>query len=470
MMHSFHSRMKHTRTLLTALLLTSLLCAANATHSTVNTNDKHDRTGEKSRIQAGDYVAMIGDSITEQKLYSLFIEEYLLMCKPVPDLKVTQFGWGGETASSAAARLAHDVLPFAPTVATTCLGMNDGGFGPIDAGRVKRFREGQTSILKQLKGAGVRMIVVGSPGCVDTDYFGIGNGHPEQGTGADYNQVLATLGGVARDLAREEGAAFAEAHEPMMDIMTRGKAKYGNQYMLGPVDGVHPYPSGHLVMAYSFLQALGCDGDIGTITVDRFSGSALASAGHKILSFNAGVVEIESSRYPFCVSGDPSKSESARSMLEFLPFNAELNRLMLVVKGESGNLKVTWGNVSKVFSAVQLATGINLANEFPDNPFCEPFQKVGRAILEKQTMETSLIKKQVHNLPPDRQSAEYQLGIKVLVKQEKEANAKVAAAVEPVRHTLKLESADSKSNHQPQPEAAAPGTGATPRWNAFGNS
>jgi hypothetical protein len=123
-----------------------------------------------------------------------------------------------------------------------------------------------------------------------------------------------------------------------------------------------------------------------------------------------------------------------------------------------------------VFSAVQLATGINLANEFPDNPFNEPFQKVGRAILEKQTMETNLIKKQVHNLPADRQSAEYQRGIEVFVKQEKEANAKVAAAVEPVRHTLKIESADSKSNHQPQPEAAAPGTGATPRWNAFGNS
>jgi len=401
-----------------------------------------------NHIQAGDYVAVIGDSITEQKLYSLFIEEYLLMCKPVPDLKVTQFGWGGETASSAAARLAHDVLPFAPTVATTCLGMNDGGYGPMDEGRVKHFRDGQTSILKQLKGTGVRMIVVGSPGCVDTDHFGIGNGHPEQGTGADYNHVLATLGGVARDLAREEGAAFAEVHEPMMDVMTRGKAKYGNQYLLGPVDGVHPYPSGHLVMAYSFLKALGCDGDIGTITVDRAGGSALASAGHKILSFNAGVVEIESRRYPFCISGDPSKRESARSMLEFLPFNAELNRLMLVVKGERGNIKVTWGNVSKVFSAVQLATGINLANEFPDNPFDEPFQMVGRAILEKQAMETNLIKTQVHNLPADRQSAEYQLGIEALVKQEKAANAKVAAAVEPVRHTLKIEPADSKMKHQ----------------------
>ena len=42
---------------LIALLLTPLLGAANATHSTVDTKDKHDRTGDKNRLQAGDYVA-----------------------------------------------------------------------------------------------------------------------------------------------------------------------------------------------------------------------------------------------------------------------------------------------------------------------------------------------------------------------------------------------------------------------------
>jgi hypothetical protein len=51
--------MKHTLRLLSALLLTSLLCAANATNSTVDTKDKRDRTGDKNRIQAGDYVAVI---------------------------------------------------------------------------------------------------------------------------------------------------------------------------------------------------------------------------------------------------------------------------------------------------------------------------------------------------------------------------------------------------------------------------
>ena len=45
------------------------------------------------KLKSGDYVAVIGDSITEQRLYSLFIEDYLLMCKPALDLRATQFGW-----------------------------------------------------------------------------------------------------------------------------------------------------------------------------------------------------------------------------------------------------------------------------------------------------------------------------------------------------------------------------------------
>ena len=33
-------------------------------------------------------------------------------------------------------------------------------------------------------------------------------------------------------------------------------------------DGVHPAANGHLIMAYAFLKGLGCDGNVGTITLD----------------------------------------------------------------------------------------------------------------------------------------------------------------------------------------------------------
>ena len=47
-------------------------------------------------LKEKDLLAICGDSITEQKLYSVFIEDYLLMCKPVPSLQSVQFGWSGE--------------------------------------------------------------------------------------------------------------------------------------------------------------------------------------------------------------------------------------------------------------------------------------------------------------------------------------------------------------------------------------
>src|SRR5688572_19630536 len=73
-----------------------------------------------SAVVPGARVAVIGDSITEQKLYSKYVEAYLLACSGVPDVKVFQFGWSGETASGFAGRLENDLGVFKPTVATLC--------------------------------------------------------------------------------------------------------------------------------------------------------------------------------------------------------------------------------------------------------------------------------------------------------------------------------------------------------------
>src|SRR3954469_13428262 len=79
----------------------------------------------KGLVEPGDTIAVIGDSITEQKQYSVFIEDYLLMCQPAEKLRVSQFGWGGETAAGFQKRMRNDTLRFNPTVITTCFGMND---------------------------------------------------------------------------------------------------------------------------------------------------------------------------------------------------------------------------------------------------------------------------------------------------------------------------------------------------------
>jgi len=391
-------------------------------------------------LRTGDLVAICGDSITEQKLYSLDMADYFLLCQPAANLQAMQFGWGGETAGGFLKRMSNDVLPFKPTVATTCYGMNDGGYRAVDDAIVAGYRQNMQAIVKTFKDGGVRLIVVGGPGAVDSTTFKRPNTTPQV-----YNETLAALSRTASEVAAANGAAFADVHGAMMDAMTKAKAKYGDSYPLGGTDGVHPGNNGHLVMAYAFLKALGCTGDIGTFTVDLKSGKATALGGHKILSASNGIVEIESTQYPFCFNGDPASPAATTGVLEFVPFNQDLNRLMLVVKNAPAEkLKVTWGTESREFSAKQLEAGINLAAEFLKNPFSEPFARAEAAIRQQQEFETPAIKGLVTALPRWQTMLP---GDAEVIRQLRDDVTKLSAdfrkasraAVVPVKHTLKIE-------------------------------
>ena len=210
-------------------------------------------------------------------------------------------------------------------------------------------------------------------------------------------------------------------------------------YHVAGADGIHPAANGHLVIAYAFLKALGCDGEIGTINVDLAKQDATATEGHRVLSFTNGTIEIESKRYPFCFFGNPSDPDSTRGIVEFLPFNTELNRFLLVVNATSA-MKVTWGEASKTFLANELAKGVNLAAEFPDNPFSESFKAVENAVRRQQEYETLGMKSMRHskeNLAQD-QAALQKLANDVVTK-ARGLEAAARHAVKPVKHTLKLE-------------------------------
>ncbi len=396
-----------------------------------------------SGLRAGDIVAICGDSITEQSLYSAFIETYLLACQPVRDVRTHQFGLSGERSLEFLFRMESDVMRFRPTVATTCYGMNDGGYAPVNPRGQVGYRRAMTEIVQRLKSGGVRLIVVGSPGAVDSDAFGSGG---LSGISAEeYNtRTLRGLAGIARDVAAEQGVAYADVHELFCEIMAKAKAKFGPRYHVAGADGVHPAANGHLIIAYAFLKALGCDGDVGTVEIDLAGNRATASDGHRVLSSTAEAIEIESTRYPFCFYGDPGDPDSTRGTLEFLPFNAELNRLRLIVTGASTiRLKVTWGESSKIFLADDLTRGVNLAAEFLDNPFSKPFKAVESAVRKQQQYETLGIRGILGGFERwtvksrDEQIAPDETGDGIM-RNARALEAAARSAVKPVRHRLRI--------------------------------
>lgn len=401
-----------------------------------------EKEAPASILKKGQRVAIVGDSITEQKLYSKFIELYLTACLPELNLHVIQLGWSGEVAPGFQGRMNNDLLPWKPDVVTTCYGMNDGGYRAYEESIGKRYAASMAEIVARLKKAGAT-VVVGGPGAVDSKFFK-GGGE----TARIYNDNLSHLSQLAAKLAETEGFPFADVHGTMRVAMENAKPVLGEMYDVCGKDGVHPGPNGHLLMAYAFLKGMGIDGQIGAITLD-LKGKASTSEGHKILGEEPGKVELESSRYPFCFSGDEKSSAGTRSILPYVPFNADLNRFTLVVKGLDGaKARVTWGAASKTFTKEELEKGVNLAAEFPENPFVAPFRKVESMIGAKQAFETEMIKAIITRFPNLLDSmgkdktveASFEALRTQLFETQEKLDRSVRSVQLPVKHTLMVAS------------------------------
>ena len=383
-------------------------------------------------LKVGDRLAICGDSITQQTLYSRIIETYLTVC--VPELKITarQYGWSGETAEGFLRRMTNDCLRFKPTIATTCYGMNDFRYRPYDEVSDKWCRENITAVVKAFKDEGAR-VIVGSPGCVGKVCSWVAS----IGTLEQHNQHLCMLHNIDIEVAAKERVRFADVFCPHYAAGVAARQKYGADYAIAGKDGIHPGLAGHLVMAYAFLQAMGLDGNLGKFTVDLGQGTASASAGHKVEEFKNGALTLMSTRYPFCAAGRTNDDNSVRSGMTLVPFNEKLNRLMLVVKGgKAADYKVTWGAATVTYTARQLAAGVNLAADFEVNPFSEAFRKVDDAVGGKEGFEIGQIRQVVHSaIGKSDKEADIE---KSELEHAKHAQA-IQAAFVPVRHTLKIE-------------------------------
>lgn len=391
-------------------------------------------------LKQGDRLAICGDSITEQKMYSRLMETYLTAC--VPQLQVTcrQYGWSGEKTDGFLRRMDADCLTFEPNVATLAYGMNDSRYRPFDVTNGQWYEDHYTAIVRRFKQHNVR-VVVGSPGCSGKIANWVDS---RSGTLQEHNLNLCSLRDIAIGVAVREEVRFADIFWPMYQAQILAPAQHGateeKPYLVAGQDGVHPGWAGQVIMAWSMLRSLGLDGDIGTIELDLTSGSATATDGHHVDSFSDGVVSITSTRYPFCARGDVDDHNSIRSGTTLIPFHDDLNRYILKVKTpQSGTYKVTWGNVTQEFSSDDLAAGINLAATFPENPFSEPFDRVSEAVWKKQAYETEQVKKQFHS----REARDnFAAVVRETEAQRQPLADAIAEAMQPVTHSLTIKLAE----------------------------
>ncbi len=394
-------------------------------------------------IQPDDVIAVCAETPPQQKMLAVDIADYFLMCQPVKGVRVVNAGIHRESVENFMKRLKNDLAPLRPTVVLTCYGSGNGRENAQSRALSYYQPTYLTQAIEGVKALGVRTIVVGSSCCADSFYF-----HNNPADAATWNQNLAAFRDSDRQTAEKTGVLFADVYGAMMDVMPKAKAAFGEKYSFALTDAWDrfPGPNAQLVMAYAFLKTLGCDGAVGAITVDLASNQAEATTGHKIISIKDGAVEVESVRYPFCFSGKPDSHEATSGIIQFSPFNEELNRYLLIVKGlKTQKAKVTWGTESREFTAAELAKGVNLAAAFAAHtPFDAQFAKVEAAVWTRQEPEKLFMESYYHNIEdlkkmaPDRTANIEQLGA-AIVAQERERNEAAAALVVPIRHTLKIE-------------------------------
>src|SRR5438128_548040 len=105
----------------------------------------------------GDRVLMIGDSITEQHLYSNYVEMWTVSRFPAWKLTFRNTGIGGDRSVGGNNRFARDVLAHHPSAMTVDFGMNDGGYRAFDESLFKAYMGGLQGMADKAKEAKIRV-------------------------------------------------------------------------------------------------------------------------------------------------------------------------------------------------------------------------------------------------------------------------------------------------------------------------
>ena len=325
----------------------------------------------------GDRVVFLGDSITEQRLYTTYIEAYTLTRHPEWKLWFRNVGWGGDTswlrqrahpdekqlfAADEAAQqkmveesvgrgLRRDVLPLKPTAITIKFGMNDHSYQKFREDIFKAYVRSQSELAKVLEANGARVAFLTSQPIEDK--------RPDPDKDIK-NQSLRQFSDGLKAVAAKQNATFVDQFDPYMAIMMHERVADPAAF-IGGGDAVHPGPAGHTIMAWAVLKGLGATALVSRAEIDGAAGKLLASEGCQVTNLKAepGTVAFDRVDAALPMPIDP-KAELA---LKLAPILQDLNQYELKVAGlPAGDYQLSIdGEAVGKASSEDLAKGWNIA-------------------------------------------------------------------------------------------------------------
>lgn len=326
-------------------------------------------------LKDGDKVVMMGDSITEQYLYSRYVEAWTLTRFPASNITFVNVGISGDRSTGGNSRFNRDVLPNKPTVMTVDFGMNDGGYSPFEARGFKNYMGGLQGIADQAKAANIRVAW-----CTPSP-----KEEPEAGPAIKgYNETLEKYSEGVKQIAATNGnALFIDQFHPFIAAMDKARAA-DPKNRIGGGDPVHPGPPGQALMAWAILKGMNFPSLVASVEINATDGKVVKTENCKIDGLKVGADgKIEFSQLDAALPFFPAE---AKSMLQWAPILEELNDYRMKVTGlKAGQYEIRLGGKKVAeYSSVELSAGVNLAAAvLAQGPIADQVKTVWAAILAK---------------------------------------------------------------------------------------
>ncbi len=323
----------------------------------------------------GDRVVMIGDSITEQHLYSNYVEMWTVTRFPKWKITFRNVGIGGDRSVGGNSRFARDVLLHKPTAMTVDFGMNDGSYREFSDQTFKPYMDGLQGMADQATAANIRTAWV-TPQPLDND---------EQGKTAltGYNQTLEKFSDGVRAISEKNSGKFVDQFHPYLQVLDAARSKADKYNRITAGDAVHPGPPGQVLMAASILKGMNFPSLVAAVEIDAKQNKVVSQENCTVEGLQATATSVKFKKLDKAL---PFFPEDASSILPWTPILDELNDYKIQVTGLApGKYKVRIDSVDVAeLSAESLGAGVDIAAEvLKSGPIAEQAKKVKEAVENK---------------------------------------------------------------------------------------
>lgn len=315
-------------------------------------------------LRDGDTVVFYGDSITDQRMYTVVAETFTLTRFPGRKIRFVHSGWGGDRVTGGGGgpieeRLKRDVDPYKPTVMTVMLGMNDGRYRAYDPEIFKTYADGYVKILDLLKASNpnLRLTLIQPSPYDDVTRAPLFEG--------GYNDVLLRYAAFVKDLAARNNQSTADLNTGVTAMLRRANATDPATAKLIIPDRVHPGWAGHLIMGEELLKAWNAPRIVTAVELDL--------AAKKVVDQNNTTVtglRLDGATYSWTQADQalpmplPDKSAATQLAVKSSDFWEALNQQPLKLSGldpaKRWTLRINGAKTGE-FTGAELAAGVNLA-------------------------------------------------------------------------------------------------------------